>query len=467
MHVFDNHRRGRTTFSVRGAFERAYTRYHEKLREMSKAWAFLNEIFTATDGVDYYANGEFSDGISRAHALASSLTFDHFTRMLTRPTSGEHFNASPDAVGQTILRSTDQSYFANDPAVDRVSGQPQRLVTIPEGTRTPGSAPSLGGRPLHNALDQSKGYYATSYDLWVGSYYDKTLALDLLADSTDRFISQSRDDFVDGRYRNVSFATLYPEAMRRLVANALTDDADILGWRVPTRANGSPMIDTEQRAPLQPMGFPLWWPADGPRTCWPVSGSLGCSEPSTQAPPATPQTSMAIDPELGFEVQKFVAFFSLIYLPESWKRDWVDMMRVYRVGTDPEPPFPAEERIVFRDPFSGNVYVAHAMGTETIAGRVVQRGVAARMLEWANTLARKAYVVESEDPVTHELSFTRYAPGDACPPAVFSCAGTPQQNSALNAPLFVTRLKGYMGLIDFVRLATAELGFGLGWRGVY
>lgn len=460
MHVFENHRRGRTTFSLSNAFIRSYSRYGAKLKEMSKAFAFLNEIFTATNGIDFYTNQPFSDGISRPHALATSLTFDHFTRMLTRPHSGEHFLAQSDGV----LRSADQAYVAAGSAANTPIGGRATRVVVPEGTINPGTAPSLGGRPLHNALDQSKGYYATDYDLWVGSYYDKTLALDLLVDSTDRFISQSRDDFHDGRYRNVSFATLYPEAVRRLVANTLTDDAELTGWRVPARANGQPLVQSGTFTPLQPLGFPVWWPEDGPSTCWPAFGSLSCTEPVTGE---TPEASLPLDPEIGFEVQKFIVFFSLLYLPESWKRDWVDLMRIYRLGADPEPSFAPDERVVFTDPVSGETYVARSHGTETIFGRTVQRGIGARMLEWANVLTERAYVVDSTDPVTGEVTVARYADDSECPTGTTRCTGDPVLKSQ-SAKLHVTRLRGYVSLIDFVRTTTAQFGYyGPGWRGVF
>lgn len=463
-HVFDNHRRGRTTFSLRSAFARSYSRYHAKLKEMSKAYALLHELYTGSDVIQLLVHSEYADGLSRPHALAASLTFDHFTRMLTRPTSGQHFVSAPDAVGASILRSVDQAYPANGPAPRQ---NPE--LSIPEGTGSPGGAPILGGRPLHNALDGSKGYYATDYDLWVGSYYEKTLALDLLADSTDRFISQSRDDFHDGRYRNVSFATIYPEAMRRLIANSLTGDSDLLGWRIAARS-GRPIVDSQSLNPLEPLGFRSWWSEQEAVTCWPSPGSLGCGGNAgvTESGLPAPEISLAVDPEVGFEVQKFIVFFSLVYLPDSWKRNWVDLMRIYKVGTDPEPAFGPEERVVFRDPLSGELFVAHGIGKETMDGRSIERGVGARVLEWANTLAAQAFEVETIDPVTGELTFVRHADDSACPIGVTLCAGQPVPKEGRAAVGYISKLEGYKSLIDFVRLTTSKLGFyGPDWRGVY
>jgi hypothetical protein len=454
IHAFDNHRRGRTTFTLSGAFMRSFTRYHEKLKEMGKGYALLQEIFAGASALGAPDIAAI-DGLSKAHALATSLTFDHFARMLTRPTSGDHFLArDPDPLGNKVLISTDQAVIAN-------GSTNAPALTVSEGTQNPGASPFIGGRPLHNALDGSKGYYATRYDTWVGSYYEKTLAMDLLADSIDRFISQSRDDFSDGRYRNVSFATLYPEGVRRLVATALTQDSDLLGWRIA--ATGTrPRVQSGTRLPLSPLGFRVWWPEEGPRMCWPAPGQLGCGDVANGAVnPNAPATSLAIDPEVGFEVQKFITLFSLLYLPDSWKRDWVDLMRIYQIGSNANPQL-GTAAVGFRDPVSGEVYVARSYGKESIEGRVVDRGVGARVLEWANLLAASAYQVEST-AVTGEHTYVTYAAGDKCPPGIAQCVG---QAVRVNAGA-AAKLAGYKSVIEFSRSLTDALGFyGPNWRGI-
>ena len=99
---------------------------------------------------------------------------------------------------------------------------------------------------------------------------------------------------------------------------------------------------------------------------------------------------MAVDSETGFEVQKFASFFAMLNLPESWKLDWVDMMRIWQIGSDSPTGFPEAETVAWRDPLSGELFVAHSYGTEVIDGKTVQRGIAARVLEWMNTLTAQA-----------------------------------------------------------------------------
>src|SRR5262249_4567231 len=153
---------------------------------------------------------------------------------------------------------------------------------------------------------------------------DKTIAMDLMTDSVDRFVSESRDDFSDGRYRNCSFATLFPDGLRRLITNALTGDHELTGWRVSATA-GTPDTDGRGGTPTRPLGYTVWWPKDQPATCWQLQGRLNCLEfPSdTDVNQGAPAESIALDPEIGFEVQKFVAFYPMLNLPDSWKLNWV------------------------------------------------------------------------------------------------------------------------------------------------
>ncbi len=455
-YVFDDYRRNRTTFSKKNAFMRGVSRYNDKLKEITKGFALYNELFQGTGNFDRLAS---ADGVLKASALASTLVFDHFARILTRPTSGAHFgDTALSPFNDMVLRSTDQLPAVATPGAVN--------LMIPDGSTGIGQDVAWGGRLLNNSYDDSKGYYSIDYDYNVGSYYDKTLAVDMLTDSADRFVSQSRDDFVDGRYRNTSFATLFPEGVRRLLANSLTEDDEIKGWRVAT-TKGKPNVDADG-ALAQPMGFTAWWPKDAPQQCWPANGRLQCSEfPSATVVDGsgTPKESMAVDSETGFEISKFTTVFSMLNLPESWKLNWVDMMRVWQVGVDTAPGFPAAETIAWRDPQSGQLFVAHTYGTEVIAGKTVQRGIAARVIEWMNTLTAKAYVIDdtSVNP-TGELTVKRYADNTACPSGVSYCVGQPMQADAA----FAIRATNYKSVIDYMHEVAAVLGFyGPQWRGVY
>ena len=65
-------------------------------------------------------------------------------------------------------------------------------------------------------------------------------------------------------------------------------------------------------------------------------------------------------------------------------------MGIWEVGADTDPGF--TNRIEYHSP-NGKTYVARTQGKETILGKSVQKGISARILEWANQLLVQAYVV--------------------------------------------------------------------------
>src|SRR5262249_40477074 len=120
-----------------------------------------------------------------------------------------------------------------------------------------------------------------------GSYYDKINTAILFSESEDRFLSQSRQDFYDARFRAVGMADIYPEGWRRVIANALTDDRSILASHV-TAKNGIPEVGgytdvndpknlDAKVYPSKPIGWTSWWPTNGPTVCFPSNGSNVCA----------------------------------------------------------------------------------------------------------------------------------------------------------------------------------------------
>jgi hypothetical protein len=70
---------------------------------------------------------------------------------------------------------------------------------------------------------------------------------------------------------------------------------------------------------------------------------------------------------------------------------WMDQMRVFAAPHDDPEAIPAASRIEFHNP-NGLTYFAKSHGKETVFGKTVHRGIAARVLEHANSLLDKAYV---------------------------------------------------------------------------
>lgn len=98
-------------------------------------------------------------------------------------------------------------------------------MVVPNGAMgTAGGAGIPVARPVENGLAQGKGEYSNEYTVNAGSYYEKVYSTMLLTESVDNFVSASRTDFVDARFRAVSMADLFPQAYRRWLANNLTND---------------------------------------------------------------------------------------------------------------------------------------------------------------------------------------------------------------------------------------------------
>lgn len=378
FHVFDNYRRDRQDFSVRSAANRTLGRYNEKIRDGAKGLGLLSNIyqdFAYANGLDfqslwpYIANQFFADNV-----LASGVTFDHFARMVARPEPGQHY-----VTPEKVLRSAEDTY----------ANQINPVVTIPNGATGYLGDIGAGGKLLENRLSEDNGEYDRDYTLNSGSYYDKVFTSMLFTESVDNFISDSRSDFLDARYRSVSLADLFPDGYRRFLANNLTGDDFIKGPRLAALQNGFPQTGPDG-FPSQAVGWTTWWTQD-PEVCFPHNGTTVCTRfdgNGTPFNPQAPQNTVAVDPQVGWEQQKFLISWTLMYLPENQKQNWINMMRVWELGRDADPGI--DNRIEFHHP-NGKVYIAKTFGKETIFGKEVQRGVGARILEYANELLFAAY----------------------------------------------------------------------------
>lgn len=400
-HVFDNYRRNRTSFSVRSSANRTLERWNMKMRDGAKGLGLLKNIYkdlafevgyNPDDFWSYLATYNFKENI-----LASGVAFDQFTRMAARPAPGDHFLPA----GDTVLRSLTDAY----------SDGPSK-VTVPNGATGYYGNISYGGKPLENALSESHGEYDSEYTINAGCYYDKVWAPMLMTESEDNFISDSRQDFLDARYRSVSLADVFPDGFRRWLGNNLTGDDEIKGIRIEADSNGNPIKDGDGY-PSNAMGWTSWWIPNQPEVCFPGNGNTVCSTYGADGDgpfdPDAPANVAIIDPQVGWEQQKFLIAMTLQYLPENQKREWLDQIVIWELQQDVAPVWP--NRIEFHHP-SGIAYVAKTFGTEDIFGKTVQKGISARVLEWANHLLNQAYVTTTESvtgatwylPVLHSVT---------------------------------------------------------------
>jgi hypothetical protein len=377
--VFATYRRNRMAFSVKGAADGIFARYGAKIRDGAKGLGLIKNIYedyALEDGMHAGTLWPYIATLFPENVVAAGLAFDHFVRQAARPEVGPHFFRPWEG----FLRS----------ARDTVDNPGGTKVIIPNGITAVDGTASPGGKLVENMLSEDHGEYDSYYTLNAGSYYDKMFTAILMAESVDNFISSTRNDFVDPRYRAVSLADLFPDGFRRWFANALTGDEVLKGPRVIADEDGDPLVDFENYSE-GPIGWTSWWTAE-PEVCFPAEQTTVCSsyDLPTSDPfhPLAPAHTAVLDPQLGWEQQKFLIAWTMLFLFENEEMNWLDLMRVYEKGADPDPGL--RQYLEFHSP-DGKVYVAQTFGKEVIFGKTVQQGVAARVLEWANELLVKAY----------------------------------------------------------------------------
>jgi len=417
-HIFDNYRRNRTTFSLLAASQRSFDRYNSKLQGIASGMGFLASIYKdigTNQGYSFDTLWPFVVGsLAHDNVIASTVAFDHFVRELSRPEPGPHYRRLASFNDPVLHSATDpDDYGPSATAFNTAS------VVIPNGSTGFFRDVGFAGHPLENALSTSNGDFDVEYIQNAGSYYDKINTAILLAESEDRFVSQSRRDFYDARFRAVGMADILSEGFRRVLANALTGDRSILAPRLQADSRGLPLLDTTastsldpmaQRYPSRPLGWVSAWPLGGPEICFSTDGRNACTNYAGDGgfAPDVPAGSIAVDPQIGWEVQKFLIAWTVALIKANERTNWTDMLRIWRLGENPNPDF--DQRIEWQNPVSGEVYVARSFGTECLfgdtangcqGGKVVERGIAARILQYANELTANGYKLdETSFPAT-------------------------------------------------------------------
>ena len=402
-YLLDGFRRNRTQFNSWDTVARVQAHYLDNIQLIAKAFAFGAVL----DGDPTQpAAGFLDDGFYGPLAMGSSVAFDLFARTLTRPEPGYYCPAGICSAVEPL--GVEKEIFAAD------------AVALPDLYIYDFRVGLGDGRYVHNDFDYSKGYWWADYQTQVGAYYDKVWSIYYLSEAFDSFISNSKEDFTDGRYKNVNFATVYPEQMRRLYANLLTGDT----------ASYAPWVVVPNNPPDTPDGklvYPAWHDAAGPS--------------------ARPGNAKLVDPNFAFNEQLYAMVWGAMFFPTNWSTQWIHDAKITAVASD-QVGWPAAETYAFYYPASGVTYRAHAIGTEMIFGADHQRGVGARMLEWANTLIPLAYLVQTTakgDPIVNP---------DGTVALLYDANGKAQKNPA--NPGADAVLQKYVDQIDIFRQLTSE-----------
>jgi hypothetical protein len=397
-YILDSFRRQRVTFNSWDTSFGIQYKYFDKIQQIAKTFAFGALL----DGDPSQPSSEFlQDGFYGPLALSGTIALDLFARILTRPEPG-YYCWAPDCYGVQPI-GVDTDIYAAD------------LAPLPDQFDYDFRVALGNGRYLHNDFDYTQAYWWGDYQSQVGSYYDKIWATYYLAEAFDYFISSAKEDFTDSRYKNVNFATVYPDQVRRLFNNLLTGDFDVYApWVVPPSSSGG--------TPLAELQYPTWSDASG----------LG----------VYPAGAYAVDPNYAWNEQIYAMVWGTMFFPTNWSFEWVQQARIAALPTE-QPDWPDAEIYIFYDPSSGMTYRAHTDGTEDLFGLIRQKSAGARMLEWANKLLTIAYVVQRDgnnDPIVDQYD---------TPMLVLDGNGQPQLDA--NNPGADSVLRRYVDNIDQFR----------------
>jgi hypothetical protein len=429
-YIFNNFRRDRVMFDSDYVDNYTQTRYFQKVQGITKALALGVELLSQGQ-----ADPTQDPGNLMPLALGSSDGLAMFTRVMTRPEPGAYVVNPPGPAGPpNAWGGAWQLGNAGSLAT------PAASVNVAVGNGA--------GRFIENNYDYTQGYWWFEYQTQVGSYYEKLAASYYLTEAYNEFISNAEDDYVDGRYKNLNYASLYPNQIRRFFANFMANQS-------ATQVNQQGTV--AQIFTLAPYAMPVTPSASQPNPTTDVQYL-----PWEKYDPATPSTitldypagAVLLDPLVGWETQ-YPALINLFwYGPTSLNMDLVDQMRIFSPGDAATLSIPDTELVRYRDPLTGIEYVAKNYGTEvlnTSLGYPVAKTIGARMLQNANTLAAQAYEVVGPPGAGGELTYVTDAQGNAISLAAQN--GLTAQNAA-------AILKSYTSNIDVARQLTLFFGYG-------
>ena len=320
-----------------------------------------------------------------------------WVRILTRPEPGVYQKQFPSETGYPTTQPT-VANFAQTSSISQIVQTPKGDFSVAVG--------SGEGRFIEDNYDYTKGYYWGDYQSQIGSYYEKINAVYYLTEAYNNFVSNTEMDYIDGRYKNLNYGSLYPDQIRRLFAELMQGDPTTLGpYVVPPKVKAG----SDNTTAL------LWLPWE----------KYDPNEPST-IDLEYAQGGVVVDPLFEWDLSSDPSIFNwFFYAPTSLTTDWVDQARIYSPGAGDTVSYPLDQQIRYMDPISGIEYAARKYGYETVNSlqpTQVATTAGARFLQWANAVAAETFVVTATDPVTGELTYQTDKYGSAvCSASATSC----------------------------------------------
>lgn len=317
-YIFNNFRRGRIGFNVGSSVRRTHGRYLRKLQRANQTYALYRGVFADVwgdaDGYDAFWTNERGMG---GWTLAVGSSYQTLLRIITAPEPGGYSMGT------------------------RPDGAPAML---PGGSEV--RVDGFDGRAIETTWDFDAGYYWFDQLERVGYFYDKVIALMVLADPTTYFLGRDTDS--DIRRYQLSFASTFGPSMGRFFGSILGED----------------------------------WESIAPRM---EGGTLVYPDPLEIEQGTV--TGVPLAPNASFSIQLYAAVYGMALIPQTYDQDFLNRSRIWVRGADEaveiDPSLPLVE---YTHAASGYTYVA--VSHEDAGG--VQHGVGAQLLERAQRLQTRA-----------------------------------------------------------------------------
>jgi hypothetical protein len=428
-YIFDNFRRDRPTFNTRSVLNRAMDRYFDKIQGMTKSLALLIPIYT--NGTK---DPTADPGSLMPLALGAADGLKMFARIITRPEPG----------GYNVNYPLPKDLGGTDGQMPMPFAQLGDINSILNKTTKFDVALGTGeGRYLHNDYDYTQGYYWSDYQTQVGSAYEKSIATSYLTEAYNHFISNSKEDYLDGRYKNLNYASIYPQQIRRLFTQVLQNDPMTLGPFVSLSQQTGGLASDGRTARVQYLPWEKFDVTD-----------------STTTQLDYMKDAVILDPLIGWEQQYRMLIDLFIYGGTTLTMDFVDQLRIYSPGGVDTISIAPEQQVRYRDPATGIEYVAKNYGTEVFnsrAGYDSAKSMGARMIQYANRLAASVYRLDPINPVDHVTGELNYEKDSVGAPICKGAPSSPEETACIAAGI---TLKKYSSNLDTVRQLTAIFGYG-------
>jgi hypothetical protein len=212
------------------------------------------------------------------------------------------------------------------------------------------------GRHLYSIYDWESGYYFYERLKWVGTFYDKLLALDVLTNPATLFLGVESAESIDEWA--ISMYLTFPKEIQRIFGGIAADRFDMFAG----------VIEEDNWTYVPPDPF-----AEAP------------AEPVVE-PPAP------VDPATSFTIQLYGLWYGMAWLNANYDNSFNNFAKIWLEGSgEALVPVDPASLIRFENPFNNRVYVTMPASGEATYG------VGQLMLEQAN--AHKAlWEASATDP---------------------------------------------------------------------